>query len=141
MTVQVKYYVRYQYQDQLAYGLLREDLVYELKGGLFTGPEETGQSHALADVSLLPPCEPSKILAVGLNYASHVGDRPRPQRPEIFLVPVSALAGALFLVVCDTVARSVLGGRELPVGAITALFGGPLFLVLLRQQQTRAGVA
>jgi iron complex transport system permease protein len=55
------------------------------------------------------------------------------------LVPASALAGALFLVVCDTVARSVLGGRELPVGAITALFGGPLFLVLLRQQQTRAG--
>lgn len=91
MTAEVNHYVRYQYQDQLAYGLLREDLVYELKGDLFAGPEETGQFHPLADVSLLPPCEPSKILAVGLNYASHVGDRPRPQRPELFLVPVSAL--------------------------------------------------
>lgn len=53
------------------------------------------------------------------------------------LVPASALAGAAFLVVCDAAARSVLGGRELPVGAITALAGGPLFLLLLRRQQRR----
>ena len=49
------------------------------------------------------------------------------------LVPAAALGGAAFLVVCDTVARSVLAGRELPVGAITALVGGPLFLFLLRR--------
>jgi len=54
------------------------------------------------------------------------------------LVPASALVGAAFLVVCDTLARSLLGGRELPVGAITALVGGPLFLVLLRRQHSRA---
>lgn len=50
------------------------------------------------------------------------------------LVPASALIGAAFLVVCDAVARSLLGGRELPVGAITALVGGPFFLFLLRRQ-------
>ena len=49
------------------------------------------------------------------------------------LVPASALGGAAFLVLCDTLARSVLGGGELPVGAITAFAGGPLFLVLLRR--------
>ena len=48
-------------------------------------------------------------------------------------MPAAALGGAAFLVVCDTVARSVLAGRELPVGAITALVGGPLFLFLLRR--------
>jgi iron complex transport system permease protein len=53
------------------------------------------------------------------------------------LVPASALVGAAFLVLCDTAARSALPGRELPVGAITALAGGPLFLVLLRRQQGR----
>lgn len=53
------------------------------------------------------------------------------------LVPASAVVGAAFLVLCDTAARSVLGGRELPVGAITALVGGPLFLVLLRRSQYR----
>ena len=49
----------------------------------------------------------------------------------------SALGGAAFLVICDTVARTLLGGRELPVGAITALVGGPLFLFLLRRSQQR----
>jgi iron complex transport system permease protein len=49
------------------------------------------------------------------------------------LLPAATLGGAAFLVVCDTAARTVLGGRELPVGAITALVGGPLFLFLLRR--------
>ena len=53
------------------------------------------------------------------------------------LVPAAALGGAIFLVVCDTAARTLLGGRELPVGAITAVAGGPLFLWLLRRQQQR----
>ncbi len=53
------------------------------------------------------------------------------------LVPAAALGGAAFLVVCDTLARSLLGGRELPVGALTALAGGPLFLWLLRRQAQR----
>ena len=53
------------------------------------------------------------------------------------LVPASALAGAAFLVGCDTLARTLLGGRELPVGALTALAGGPFFLLLLRRSQAR----
>jgi iron complex transport system permease protein len=55
------------------------------------------------------------------------------------LVPASALGGAAFLVLCDTAARTLLAGRELPVGAITALAGGPLFLLLLRRAPLRAG--
>jgi len=56
------------------------------------------------------------------------------------LVPAAALGGGAFLVVCDTAARTVLPGRELPVGAITALAGGPLFLFLLRRAP-RAGLS
>jgi len=52
-------------------------------------------------------------------------------------VPASALAGAAFLLLCDTAARTLLGGRELPVGAITSLAGGPVFLWLLRRHQQR----
>lgn len=54
------------------------------------------------------------------------------------LVPASALGGAAFLVLCDALARTLLGGRELPVGAITAIAGGPLFLALLRRHHMRA---
>jgi ABC-type Fe3+-siderophore transport system permease subunit len=53
------------------------------------------------------------------------------------LVPGSALAGAAFLVTADSLARVVLAPTELPVGALTALIGGPLFLVLLRRELAR----
>ena len=57
------------------------------------------------------------------------------------LLPASALVGAAFLIVCDAAARSLLPGRELPVGAITALAGGPLVLALMRRQQRRGLIA
>jgi iron complex transport system permease protein len=57
------------------------------------------------------------------------------------LVPATALCGAGFLVLSDTVARTVLDGRELPVGAVTALVGGPLFIYLLRRAQSRGAIS
>ncbi len=54
------------------------------------------------------------------------------------LVPASALLGAAFLMFADTLARTMLAPTELPVGALTALVGGPLFLVLLRRELVRA---
>ena len=48
-----------------------------------------------------------------------------------FLAPASALFGGTFLVFCDTVARMVFGSTEVPVGVVTALIGGPYFLILL----------
>ncbi len=47
------------------------------------------------------------------------------------LVPMSALIGAIFLIIADTTARSVFSGSEQPVGVITAITGGPFFLILL----------
>ncbi len=49
------------------------------------------------------------------------------------VLPFSALFGASFVVLADTVARTVIAPRELPVGAITALIGCPLFIYLLRR--------
>jgi iron complex transport system permease protein len=49
------------------------------------------------------------------------------------VIPFSALAGASFVVLADTIARTVIAPRELPVGAITALVGAPLFIYLLRR--------
>ncbi len=51
------------------------------------------------------------------------------------LLPASFLLGAAFLILADTLARVVISPGELPVGAITALLGGPVFLLLLRRQQ------
>jgi iron complex transport system permease protein len=51
------------------------------------------------------------------------------------VLPASALFGAAFLIVCDVVARTAFGGTEMPVGAITAILGGPFFLWLLFRQR------
>lgn len=48
------------------------------------------------------------------------------------LLPCSALAGAIFLIIADTIARTLLAPTEIPVGVITALFGAPFFIYLLR---------
>jgi len=48
-----------------------------------------------------------------------------------WLAPATLLFGGLFLVLCDTVARTLVSPAEIPVGVITALLGGPFFLVLL----------
>ena len=49
------------------------------------------------------------------------------------VILASALAGAAFVIVADTIARTIIAPRELPVGAITALVGAPLFIYLLRR--------
>jgi len=51
------------------------------------------------------------------------------------LVPASALAGAAFLVLADSFARTVIAPVEIPIGVVTAFLGGPFFLFLLRQRK------
>jgi len=50
-----------------------------------------------------------------------------------FVLPGSFVAGGLFLVIADTLSSSVLPGQQLPVGIVTAIFGVPFFLFLLRR--------
>jgi len=54
-----------------------------------------GEEYGLADVRLLPPCEPQKIIAIGLNYQSHVDETSlaRPDVPFCFAIWPSALIG------------------------------------------------
>lgn len=49
------------------------------------------------------------------------------------LLPLSTLAGAIFLLWADTVARSILPSREIPIGVITAFIGAPFFAYLLKK--------
>lgn len=53
------------------------------------------------------------------------------------LAPFSVLAGGTFLVACDAVGRTVVAPVEIPVGIITALIGGPFFLMMLIQGHAR----
>jgi iron complex transport system permease protein len=53
------------------------------------------------------------------------------------LLPAAAMFGGLFLVLSDTLARTVLAPRQLPVGVVTALLGVPLFLLLLNRARVK----
>ena len=54
------------------------------------------------------------------------------------LLPMSMLVGATFMILADMFARIVISPSELPVGVITAFFGAPLFLYLLRSRRRMA---
>lgn len=49
------------------------------------------------------------------------------------LIPASALCGAVFLILCDILARRIMAPLELPIGVITAIAGGPFFILLLKR--------
>ena len=52
-----------------------------------------------------------------------------------FLLPLSVLTGAIFLIIADLIARTILAPTEIPIGVITAICGAPFFLYLLRRRK------
>jgi 2-keto-4-pentenoate hydratase/2-oxohepta-3-ene-1,7-dioic acid hydratase in catechol pathway len=86
-----KRYVRYVHRGETAFGLLDGSEIRKIEGNVLGSRALTGESVSLGDVKLRYPIEPSKILAVGLNYRSHIGSNPVPKNPEIFYKPITAL--------------------------------------------------
>lgn len=62
-------------------------------GGVFGALQPTGESHPLSAVTFLPPTKPTKILAIGINYKSHAGERTPPTEPQAFLKAPSSIIG------------------------------------------------
>lgn len=86
-------YVRYAYEGRDSYGILDGEIIRELDGDLFASPRPTGRNVRLTEVRLLIPCEPSKVIAVGLNYRSHIGNSPVSEYPGLFAkYPTSLIA-------------------------------------------------
>ena len=86
-------YLRYSYEGSDAYGILEAETIHQLDGDLFAAPQRTGRTVQLSQVKLLPPCDPSKVIAVGLNYQSHLGNREPSEYPGLFAkYPTSIVA-------------------------------------------------
>jgi 2-keto-4-pentenoate hydratase/2-oxohepta-3-ene-1,7-dioic acid hydratase in catechol pathway len=110
-------YARFQHGGGVSLGLLNGNTIQELEGGLFDPPITTGREFPRQSVTLLAPLLPNKMLAVGLNYKSHLGSRPAPANPEIFFKPVSCL-------------QNPGGGILIPDGASAPHFEGELVVVI-----------
>ena len=74
---------------RVAWGRVDGETVRELSSAPYLAARQTGKKHPLAKVILAAPVEPLKLLAVGLNYRSHVGTRAVPKEPEIFYKPIT----------------------------------------------------
>lgn len=83
-------YVRYQHDGKIAYGIVKGNQIAELAGDLFKGPKPTGKTVPLASVKILPVTNPSKVIAVGLNYRSHSGNS-GARAPSLFAKLPSSL--------------------------------------------------
>jgi 2-keto-4-pentenoate hydratase/2-oxohepta-3-ene-1,7-dioic acid hydratase in catechol pathway len=84
-------YVRFEAEGNISYGILEGTSIHQLSGPCYDLPPATGRHFESSAVKLLVPCEPPKILAVGQNYISHLGERKTPVKPEMFYKPISAL--------------------------------------------------
>ena len=86
-------YVRYAYEGTESYGVLKDGEIHELRGDIFETVELTGQTVTLGDARLLIPVQPSKVIAVGFNYRSHLGERKPTLYPGLFAkYPTSLIA-------------------------------------------------
>ena len=82
---------RYALNGETGYGIVSGENLRVLSGCPFSDYSETGETVAMADVKLLAPTVPTKVLAVGLNYRSHLGGQPEPKNPEIFIKTPSCI--------------------------------------------------
>ena len=82
-------YVRFSVNGTNEYGVLNDHTVQKYIGKPFKYLEPTKEFFPLEKVKLLAPCEPTKIIAMGLNYHAHAKemDMPLPNSPLTFLKP------------------------------------------------------
>jgi len=87
-------YLRFLQNGNAKYGLLEKDnVIIEMVGDIFNNPKNTENVYSLSEITFLPPCIPTKIIAVGLNYFDHADEVQMkiPEEPLIFMKPPSAL--------------------------------------------------
>jgi len=86
-------YVRFAQDKSPAWGRLEGADIQVLIQAPWLGVEESGTVVSLADVELLAPCEPSKILCVGTNYYDHVREMhfEKPATPILFIKPATCV--------------------------------------------------
>lgn len=80
-----------------AFGMLEDGTVYATTGDVFDGLTRGEAVGSVDEVKLLPPVQPGKVVAIGLNYIKHVTennpDQKVPTEPVVFMKPTSSIIG------------------------------------------------
>ena len=109
--------VRFLARGKPAWGIVNGDELAELDGDFFTPFKTLKAGHVFSQVKLLPPCNPSKVVAVGLNYRDHAHELGLaiPEEPVIFLKPTTTVIGPGKSVICPAASSRVDYEAELGV--------------------------
>ncbi len=101
--------VRFSVDKHIHYGILIGNKVIQLAGNPFGRLKTTETHFDLDKVRLLAPCQPSKIVAIGINYRSHAIEfkHELPDSPLMFLKPASAVIGPGDCIVYPPLSRQV----------------------------------
>ena len=86
-------FARFEAHGETVFGVVEGDQVKQLTGSPVGDYQVTDHAHPLSDVRLLAPIVPNKVVAIGLNYRSHLGDREPPKVPEPFLKTTTSIIG------------------------------------------------
>lgn len=100
-------YVRYAHDGEIGFGILDGETIRQLKGNFLETTEPTGKSIPLSNVKLLAPVTPRKVIAVGLNFQSHLGNAEPSETPPIFLKLPTCIIGPGESIVIPKGARAV----------------------------------
>src|SRR5690349_7778169 len=111
------YLVRYLRDDAVHYGHLEGEVIGSVTGDIYGDFVRGAPVAQLAEVTLLPPCTPSKILALTINYQERLRELnlPTPDLPQISLMAPSALTGANQPIRLPGTTREVLPAANLAV--------------------------
>lgn len=87
-------FVRFATGEGIGFGRVEQDRVYRIDGDMFGQWQDNGETFALEELTLLTPCQPGKIIAIGFNYRDHAEEFnvALPTEPTVFFKPVSCLA-------------------------------------------------
>ncbi len=86
---------RFRYRRKVFYGLLKEEVLFPVKGSIFKNFQIDDSAIPISEVTVLPPVMPTKIVCVGRNYREHADELGNqvPPEPLLFLKPPSAIIG------------------------------------------------
>jgi len=89
-------FARFLHQGEFFYGIV-DQKVYPIRGDIFGEFQINDNGYELEEVKLLAPCQPSKIILVGLNYLDHVKESQSsnivPEEPVLFMKPSTSVIG------------------------------------------------
>lgn len=88
-------YIRFEHKNKIKEGFLKDDKIALLDREMLMGGEPTSETVLVKDVSILAPCQPSKVVCVGLNYKDHAKEMnmEMPTEPLLFLKPSTSVIG------------------------------------------------